>query len=418
MRPAPFVRRIRLRNYKSLALCAAELGPLTLLVGRNGSGKSNFVDSIRFVADALNQSLEQAIKGRGGIDVVRRGSTGHPHNFAIDLDVQLSREDSATYGFEIASLPSGGYRVKHERLSIHYSTQNAVAGYRIVDGTLHLMTSSGQGAIGGNSESLNQSMPPVLPDRLYLVYAAGFPAIRKVFDGLRSMAFYHFDPTAMKSFQPTDAGEVLRADGSNIASVLARMQEFGPDVASRIQGYLSTVVPDITGVSVAQSNGHSALRFAQLVSGSISPWNFPAILMSNGTMSAFGALIAVNQFPLGANSPRLVAIEEPETALHPAATAALMDALREASTHTQIIVTTHSPDLLDRMDPDVEQLLVLQSVQGRTEIAPVDAASRDSIKTHLYSPGELLRMDQLQPDSLDLQRQLKLQFFAESEAVP
>jgi predicted ATPase len=259
-------------------------------------------------------------------------------------------------------------------------------------------------------------MPPVLPDRLYLVYAAGFPVIRNVFDGLRSMAFYHFDPAAMKTFQPTDAGDVLRADGSNIASVLSRLQTSQPDLATRIQGYLSTVVPDITAVSVAQSNGQSALRFSQRVHGSTAPWNFPAVLMSNGTLGAFGALVAVNQHSVGPLGPRLVGIEEPETALHPAASAALMDALREASTHTQVVVTTHSPDLLDRVNPDVEQLLVLQSVEGRTEIAPVDAASRESIKSHLYSPGELLRMDQLQPDALDLQRQSQL--LANSETVP
>jgi len=70
MRPAPFVRRIRLRNFKSISACEAELGPLTLLVGRNGSGKSNFVDALRFVTDGLNLSLDHAIKARGGIEAV------------------------------------------------------------------------------------------------------------------------------------------------------------------------------------------------------------------------------------------------------------------------------------------------------------------------------------------------------------
>ncbi len=48
-----FLKRVKIRNYKSIAHCDVELGPFTLLVGRNGSGKSNFLDAIRFVADGL-----------------------------------------------------------------------------------------------------------------------------------------------------------------------------------------------------------------------------------------------------------------------------------------------------------------------------------------------------------------------------
>src|SRR5438046_70070 len=116
---APFVRRLRLRNYKSISICDVELGQLTLLVGRNGSGKSNFLDGLRFVADGLNLSLDHAIKSRGGIDAVRRRSTGHPHNFGIDLELQLADDEFANYGFEIAAQPVGGLRVKYERLLVH-----------------------------------------------------------------------------------------------------------------------------------------------------------------------------------------------------------------------------------------------------------------------------------------------------------
>ena len=60
----PFLRRVQLRNYKSIAECDVALGPLTFLVGPNGSGKSNFVDSLRFIADSLTRSLDQAVRDR------------------------------------------------------------------------------------------------------------------------------------------------------------------------------------------------------------------------------------------------------------------------------------------------------------------------------------------------------------------
>jgi ABC-type hemin transport system ATPase subunit len=63
---ACFLTRVRIRNYKSIGKCDASLYPLTVLVGRNGSGKSNFLDALRFVTEALHTSLDHAIKSRGG----------------------------------------------------------------------------------------------------------------------------------------------------------------------------------------------------------------------------------------------------------------------------------------------------------------------------------------------------------------
>jgi len=102
---------------------------------------------------------------------------------------------------------------------------------------------------------------------------------------------------------------------------------------------------------------------------------------------------------------RLVGIEEPETALHPAAARALMAALNEATEHTQVLLTTHSADLLEAMDAGEEGLLAVVARQGETQIGPIDPASKQSIRDHLYNAGELLRMDQLEPDDEDVKRQ-------------
>jgi predicted ATPase len=92
------VTRVRLRNYKSIAACDVEPGPLCFLVGPNGCGKSNFLDALRFVAEALRFSLEHALRDRGGIQEVRRRSGGHPNHFGIRLDLQLPAR-SAGMGF-------------------------------------------------------------------------------------------------------------------------------------------------------------------------------------------------------------------------------------------------------------------------------------------------------------------------------
>ena len=89
-----------------------------------------------------------------------------------------------------------------------------------------------------------------------------------------------------------------------------------------------------------------------------------------------------------------------------------MDALREASLHTQVVITTHSPDLLDELDADHDTLLVVDAREATSRVAFADPASRAAIQQHLYSPGELLRMDQLQPDDVSLVELEHLDLFA------
>jgi len=396
-----FVTRVRLRNYKSIAKCDVELGELTLLVGRNGSGKSNFLDAIRFVVDGLSASLDHAIKSRGGIDAVRRKSTGHPNNFGIELELQLSEHEWARYGFEIAAQKQGGFILKSERLSVFRPSGETVARFRLVEG--QLVTPA-------------DNMPASLSDRLYLVNASGLPQFRPVYDALLAMGFYNLNPEAMKELQSPDAGELLHRDGSNVASVVARLAKERPKTFARIQGYLSTIVPGVRDVERVQLGPKETLKFKQEIEGAAHPWQFFAASMSDGTLRALGALIAVSQVRGDGNPARLIGIEEPEAALHPFATGALMDALREAATQTQVLVTTHSPDLLDRTEAS-DRILVVASHQGRTEIAPADPASREAIHEHLHTPGDLLRIDQLEPDAADLARQSQMRLFDEVEEV-
>src|SRR5262249_27738302 len=66
----PFLRRVRIRGYKSIAFCDVSLEPLTILVGRNASGKSNFLDALAFLRDIVLVGLTQAVKWHGGIDAI------------------------------------------------------------------------------------------------------------------------------------------------------------------------------------------------------------------------------------------------------------------------------------------------------------------------------------------------------------
>jgi predicted ATPase len=143
----------------------------------------------------------------------------------------------------------------------------------------------------------------------------------------------------------------------------------------------------------------SSVEFLQEVAGSTEPLRLMASNMSDGTLRALGVLVALFQ-SAGSAERRvpLVGIEEPEAALHPSAAAVLMDSLRDASEQRQVLVTSHSPDLLDSPKVSDRELLAVVSEQNETKIGRLDEAGRSTLSEHLYTAGELLRANQLLPD--------------------
>lgn len=388
------IRNVKLRNYKSIACCNVELGSVSVLVGRNGAGKSNFLDALHFVKDALESTLDSAVRLRGGIDNVRRRSTGHPHNFSIELTVVLDDLRVAEFGFEVTTLKNRKLLVKKETLSIKGGDGRSSVFYLVSEGVVE--------------KSSYDPMPPVSSDRLYLTNAAGLPDFRPVYEALLKTGFYNLNPDVIREPQSPDSGALLSRSGSNISSVIEALRADDPQSLGRINEYLRLIVPGIEGVKRVSVGPKETLEFRQEVSGSPHPWKFHAANMSDGTLRALGCLVAISQLAGGHSAIRFAGIEEPETALHPAAAGCLMDAVCECSERTQILLTTHSASLLDQIDPDKCHMLAVQSEKGVSVIGPVDEASLSVIRDHLYTAGDLLRQDQLTVDPVYLQQALDL----------
>jgi predicted ATPase len=376
--------RVVLRNYKSIAACDVRPAQLSFLVGPNGSGKSNLLDGLRFVADSLRFSLDHALRDRGGINEVRRRSSGHPTHFGLRLEFNLSMS-SGHYSFNVGARPRGGYEIQREECLVVPRTGSGSAYYK-VEGGLVVKTAF-------------SPSPAAARDRLYLVTVSGVEAFRPVYDALSGMGFYNLNPEEIRDLQPPDPGELLKRDGANIASVLSNLAARSPEVKKRIEEYLAKVVPGIAGVDSKSVGPKETLEFRQDIRGAKYPWRFLASNMSDGTLRAFGVLVALFQGAAnGDSSRRLVGIEEPEIALHPAAAGILTDSLQDASDHSQILVTSHSPDLLDNEAIPDESILAVVADHGETRVGRLDDAGRSALRDRLYTAGELLRMDQLRPD--------------------
>jgi len=384
----PFVRRIQIQNYKSIRSCDVELGPLAILVGPNGSGKSNFLDALRFTADALSTTLDNALRERGGVHEVRRRSGGHPNHFAIRIDFELRTGESGHYAFKVGAVRDVGFRVTDEECAIRGGEFGALqARYRVKAGEV--------------STSVEERLPVAADDRLYLVSVSALSAFRPVFEALTSMGFYNLNPAAMRQPQQPDPGTLLRRDGSNLASVLAQLEQRHPAALERVVEYLRRVAPGVEGVEKASVGPMETIVFRQQVSGQTKPWRFYASNISDGTLRGLGVLVAMLQ--RNGAPPSLVGIEEPETALHPAAVGILIDAIRDAAQQTQILVTSHSPELLDRNDVTDDQVLAVVSDQGVTTVGRVDESTSQVLREGLFTPGELLRLSRLEPSAAERQ---------------
>ena len=389
------ITRVALRNYKSIAACDVSLAPLTVLVGPNGAGKSNFVDALRFTAQALRFSLDHALRERGGINEVRRRSRGHPNHFGVRLDFQLPAA-TGWYAFEVGARPKGRYAVRKETCVVSAEQRDLSGSFRVENGRIAASTFAHPPASGS--------------DRLYLMQVAGYPAFRPLYDALAGMGFYNFHPEQIRELQSPDPGDLLKPDGGNIASVLASLKSGSPDAAARVAEYLSKVVPGTVGMEPKTVGPKLTLEFRQEVRGDQHPWRFLANNVSDGTLRVLGVLVALFQgVGMGSVNAMLVGIEEPEGALHPAAAGVLTDVLLEASERVQVVVTSHSAELLDRDTIPLESILAVVSEDGETRLAPLDDTGRTMLRDHLFTAGELLRLDQLTPDpELSTPRQLNL----------
>jgi predicted ATPase len=399
MSPPTFLTRVQLRNYKSIGSCNVPLQPLTYLVGANGSGKSNFLDALHFVRDALAGSLGNALNERGGLAEVRRRSSGHPTHFGMRLEFVLKDGRRGHYAFSIGALSERAYEVQTEECVIDGIGKGPF--YQVERGQL--------------KRSSETAFPALTSDRLALVAVSGLAVFRPVFDALTAMGFYNLNPKLMRELQKPQDGRLLKPVGENIASVIGHLEGVAPEAIATIQEYLQTVAPMVHGVERKQVGPMETLEFRQDMAGAKHPWRFLAQNMSDGTLRALGVLTALFQGNRDF-APTLVGIEEPETALHPAASAALREALMRASEHTQVIVTSHSPDLLDDRNLSAEALLAVVLEGGATLIAPLDAASRAAMQDQLFSAGELMRLNQLAPDQelLAAQAQRQTELFGDA----
>lgn len=392
----PFISRVRIKNYKSIASCDVSLDALTILVGPNGSGKSNFLDALAFLTRALATSPAEAIDERGGVNEILRRVPDRAASFSISIDASIPwwpspPEIEATYGFEIGLTKHGdlGWEVISEECTLRGDGSES-----------NLSVKRGQGEVNDSSGQTRGVISAA--DRLLLPVAGIEGSFAQLYAGLNRMLFYNFNVDTLRRPRPSSSGSFLRSRGEGLGDALAALGDENIYYKSRIDAYMSAIVQDAVAIDPVMTSGYTTVALRAGINGN--EFKFDALSMSDGTLRAAAVLVALFQKQSLDGRLPLVGIEEPETALHPAASGVLFDALTEASEHVQVIATTQSSDLLDREEIDFSMIRPVLMQDGLTVIGEVDDASREIAEAKLYTLGELMRGNQLSPDSSNASR--------------
>jgi predicted ATPase len=349
------ITRVRVKNFRSLADVDVTLGPMTVLVGENGAGKSAFLDVLRFVRDALLYNLEYAISRRHGIDNLLY-QNGHT---ASELEIFLAIEKDSHYSFTLARENEGKFYVRNEHCI--FRNENF-----------------------GASRDISQKETELLLPALRL---DSLPALEELYRLLTQMRSYAIFPNTLRLPQEVSSETILKDDASNLATVLKQIKKENQWQAALLSS-LKYAVSDVTDFDVETSGGYLVTRLKHKGNNGSSPW-FNLSQESDGTIRLLALLAALYQQPPGS----LTAIEEPELSLYPNIMGRVGEDLREAALRTQVLITTQSPDLISRFT--AEELRVVERTKEGTYIGPIAEHQIETINQKLFSGGDLMRIEGL-----------------------
>ena len=378
----PFIRQLVLKGFRSIPAARIEFDNPTILVGRNASGKSNIVSAFSFLSDAMSLPLSTVFDRAGGFSSVRNRSSGggRPPNLAMRVDFQGKGQGGRKrgfYAFEVRAEQRKGFSVSREQCVLDEGRERSWFDRR-----------------GKRFDSnIGGLHPPINMSSLALPVIAGAKAFNQVWRVLSRMRRYSIEPGKLRGMQDPDAGVALAPDGANAASVLERIESRRRDDFERLSSFLEVIVPNTRDISVNRYGKNLSLEVTQTWGeGAPKALKLEGLDMSDGTLRTIGLLAAVFQRP----APMLIAVEEPEATIHSGALGAVLDLLWEASERMQVIVTTHSPELLDRREIADHHLRMVEWSEGVTRVGSVSDANRLALRDGLTEAGGLLRSNALE----------------------
>ena len=429
----PMITKVRVKHFRSIEDAEFTLEPLTVLVGPNASGKSNLLDLFAFLGDIATGGLEAAVNGRGGIDDIGwRSPTGRVVGPEFTIECKFAH-CVLQYHLSLVRNTGNEYSVNEETAQVFVEDSKEpirrVAfryGKLVYPSVRRLLRRSiEQSAMAGHSNSPDGSTLEAhirLLERentkklllfsdfaiLYIFYLGHLLELGGLVENGHGdvlvnvlLAFtehaqgfqcYQIEPTLLHAPTLMENSRRLASDGSNLASALRALIRNNRLHAGELKSCLAAVMPGFQDLRVSSTGSHGVVRIKheRTAKGEKSTW-FDLYHEADGTIRLLALLVALYQTP----SLSLTCLEEPESAIHPGALAVVADVLKEAVLRGQVLVTTHSPDLIGQLP--IESIRAVSSDSGSTKVGPVAEHQMQSVTEGLFSAGEIHQMEGLYP---------------------
>jgi predicted ATPase len=394
------IKRIKVSNFKSFKELDLELGRFNVIVGANAAGKSNFTQIFKFIKDIISEGLDNAISLQGSEYVV---NVSAPYPKSLQIEVSFEPKfafrgtkllavavTEATYRFALRFVKNGtGFKIEEDKLSltvdyldwparrkkppdkskplasgeIVFSNQGGTVDVRIEKPPKLEMAS--EDIVPGFWREVKLPPRTILLQTPYVV----FPPISWA---LADIALYDFDPKLAKEASSVAGKSELEENGKNLSLVLKNIIE-DSEKKRKFSNLLKDLLPFVDDLKTVNFADRSLML--ELSESYHKGEYFPASFISDGTVNISALLIAMYFEKKG-----LIIVEEPERDFHPRLISRLMGMMKDASKDKQIIVTTHSPEVVKHTDIE-NLLLVCRDKDGFSAISK--PAEKNEVKIFL-----------------------------------
>lgn len=412
------IQELNARNFKGLREFTIEPQSVNLLIGANGTGKTNFTDLILFLSLICQRGLNSALEELGGLASVRTrpgrpasyrqqdSRTHAPQHTTLEIKFRLGEDRSrgiggVQYGFVLAPFPL--VRVESEYLEATVFKRESSQSKQLApprfdyNEPIRLSFQRRRGRVSEVSDALSaEAVQFDDPEELVLAAFSRLGEVRTVSDYLNSWRVYNIDPAISKQSIGGGDGELDRY-GANLAPFVANILK-DRTLRARLIDDLREVVPYIESVAPAHVLTYRTLRFRESNRlGAGDTFQLPE--MSDGTVRLLGLLAVLRQ----AVPPAVLVIEEPENAMHSYAIQHILRVVRQVATSeefpAQVFLTSHSPAVVDEVlsleaQRETNQRtasFVTQRKPGEPTIVAAPDAVMRGIAQNLGRPSDFLR---------------------------